>query len=177
MAYVSNKLNNIFKDNIATLFNDIGRTVYVYNRASGTDCEWCIYDNKTGRSSGIAQSGKVWSTHPNYVSDLICPNCNGVGKLETTTITEVPEVIIEDIGGFQTERGQAFLFPRGSKRIIGKLSYILKDQSDLNSEDIFQEAVKIIIDGSIHRLIELNRLGIKDLYIFDAIVQRTNIIS
>jgi len=154
---------------------DLGRTVTVYNRTVGIECTWCYTDNKTGRSSGVAKPGKVWSTHSAYDNvGLTCPECKGKGFLNTSTNTSVTNVIIEDVSGVQIDRGKYAFFKAGTKKLTGKLSLILKTPTDTNSEDIFQYADKIVIDNEDYRLVSMNRTGIKDKYLFEAIVERMN---
>jgi len=177
-SLIKTKHNSLFQNLISLLMQDLGRTITVYNRATGIDCTYCKRDFKTGRSSGIPEIGKVWSTHTNYDGvGLTCPECSGKGILNTTTTTSVTNVIIEDISGLQIEHGKYAFFKIGTKKLTGKLSLILKTSTDENSEDIIQYADKIVIDGDDYRLVNMNRTGIKDRYLFEAIVERINLIE
>lgn len=179
MSFIKTSHDTLFQKHINTLLDDIGRSITVYSKnASKVDCPWCIYDPMTGRSSGQASPGKDWTTHPDYDGiGLVCPECKGVGYISINTTTTVPNVIIQDISGEQIVRGKYAYFKNGTKKLYGKLESILSDSSDKDSATIFDNANKIVIDSDDYRVVSLNRLGIKTRYLFEAIVERMDIIE
>jgi len=180
-SFIKTRHDTIFQKHLTTLMSDIGRSVSVYlDSGSPPECSWCYYDSKTGRSSGRPKAGKVWSTHANYKTSLTCPECNGVGKLNTMYVQTVNNVIIQDVSGEQIERGKSSYFKNGTKRIIGHLEDILTvsgTSPDWDSETIFQRANKLVIDGQDVRLVSLNRIGLKTRYLFDALVENMDVIQ
>lgn len=177
--FVKDKHNALFKTDIDKLMSDIGRTIVIHERTTGIDCAWCVWSDITQSSTGVAATGYDWTTHPNYVNTggLRCPNCNNKGKTDLVTTTNVNNVIIEDVSGEQMVRGKAFYFPEGTKRITGKLSDVLSDSTDTESATKFETAAKIVIDGRDFRLKSLDRMGIKDIYLYVALVEATDIID
>jgi len=177
--FIKEKHDALFKKDIDKLLSDIGRTITIYERATGTGCLWCNFSEITQSSDGTAADGYDWTTHPNYsdTGGLRCPQCNGLGKTDLVTTTDVNNVLIEDVSGEQMERGKAFYFPAGTKRITGKLSDVLSDSTDTNSDTKFEVAAKIVIDDGDFRFKKLDRMGIKDLYLYVALVEATDIID
>ena len=177
--FVKDKHNTLFKTDIDKLMSDIGRTITIHERTTGVDCAWCNFSEITQSSDGTAADGYDWTTHPNYVNTggLRCPQCGGKGKTDLVTTTNVSNVIIEDVSGEQIVRGKMFYFPEGTKRITGKLADVLSDSTDTESATKFETAAKIVIDNRDFRLKSLDRMGIKDLYLYVAIVEATDIID
>jgi hypothetical protein len=140
---------------------------------------WCNWSDITQSSDGTAADGYDWADHDDYsdTGGLRCPECNGKGKTDLVTTTDVTNVIIEDVSGEQMERGKAFYFPAGTKRITGKLADVLSDSTDTESDTKFETAAKIVIDGRDFRLRSLDRMGIKDIYLYVALVEATDIID
>ena len=180
MGFINERQNQIFKDNIAILLGDMGRSIIVYRKQTGTDCPYCIYDNLTKRSSGKPASGYVWTAHPNYKGTmLVCPECSGRGLTDLTTQTTVSDCIIQDISGEQIEYGKYGYFKPGTKRIYCKLESILTDSSNLNSDTILEPkgTLKILIDGNDYRLVTLNRLGLTSLYLAELLVEAMDVME
>ena len=176
MALIPDRTDTLFKEKIDILRNDLGRTVTVYSRATGTACSWCYLDSRTNKSSGVSKPGMVWSTHSNSDGiNLVCPECSGLYYLNATTTTTISGVIIEDISGQKFESGKAYFFKAGTKKLIGKLSDILSDSTDADSKSILETAVKILIDGEDHRIVSSNKLGLKTRYLFEAIVEKVDL--
>jgi len=143
--FITDRHNNLFKEKIDILRSDLAKDpVYVYLDETSIYCEWCYYDESTGRSSGKAK--KDWSTHPVYDGiDLVCPSCNGVGRIVIDTIIEIPDVIIEDVSGIEMERGTYGVFPMGTLSLIGKYA-------NLFSEDQSNNYYTLVRDGNIRYL-------------------------
>jgi hypothetical protein len=176
MAFVSDSHNTLFKNKIDILREDLGRDITIVEESNSTECSWCYYDDRTDRSSG--KQKQDWTTHPNYDNvGLRCPHCKGLGRIPVNSSTTVEDVIIEDLSGLQMERGKYGFFPSGTKKLIGKLTDVLVNSEDVDSDDLLSTADKILIDGVDYRLVSINRLGLKDLYLFEAIVQRTDLIE
>lgn len=172
MTLIKDSHNTLFHELFDELSTDIGHSITVYSKATGIECTYCFYDVKTGRSSGKQKI--AWNTHPNYDNvGLICPNCYGKGRTSTETVTTVNNVIIEDISGVQMKQGKFAWFNDGTRKLMGKLANILTVPSDLNSFTIFDTATRIVIYGEEHRLVRLNRLGLKENYVYEAIVEKT----
>jgi len=175
MALVKERHNTLFKSLTSELITDLGRTIYIHLRTSTEECTWCYFDAITKASSGIAQTGKVWSTHPRYYgSNIRCPECDGRGLLNQPDIRTIDKVVVEDLSGERWEAGKFFSFKNGTKRLIGKLSDVLNDATDTNSGSIFYNCIKIIIDGDNHRFMSIDEAGLKDKHLFIAIVERTD---
>lgn len=175
--FVKDKHNTLFKTLIDKLRSDIGYTITVHNRATGTDCAWCESDPMTGKSLGIPSAGYTWSDHDDYAGETVCPNCWGEGSTGVSSTTDVNNVIVEDISGMIYDRDKGFAFPMGTKKITGKLTDILSDSADVNSKTIFEAARKVVIEGEDFRVKSVNRIGIKDRYLFEAIMERTDVVD
>lgn len=176
--FISSEHDSLFKENIGKLLSDIGEDIIIYERAgSVTTCTWCIRNPITGRSSGKPQVGKDWTTHPNYSVPTVCPECNNLGSTTSNTQTTINNVIVEDVSGMQIERGKYGFFPAGTKKLTGVLSDVLSDSSDTTSPTKFQIAKKIVVQGKDHRLLSLQRTGIKDRYLYVALIQRADVMD
>jgi len=178
MPFIKESHDVLFQKHIQTLLDDIGRPIYVYKKnPDKISCTWCIQDPSSKKSSGKPAAGKVWNTHANYTSNFVCPECKGVFYLNANTVVTITKVIIQDISGEQYDKGKAFYFKPGTKRLYGKLSEILATPTDLNSECVLSDAIKIVIDNVDHKLVSINQLGIKDKYLFEAIVERMDVLE
>lgn len=181
ISLVKNSHNVLFKTLTDNLRSDIGRSIIIETRSTTIDCPWCDFDQATGRSSGIPSAGKDWSTHPNYVnsgSGLRCPNCSGKGVINLATQTTINNVLIfDEQRGIQFIHGKLGIIPEGTKRLIGKLADTLLDTSDINGKTYFHNATKIIVDGDDYRVKSIKKFGLKDLYLFDVTIQRSEIME
>jgi len=175
MALVKDRHNDLFKSKVDELRGDVGRDIIIHTKSTPIDCQWCEFDESTGRSAGIPSAGKDWTTHPNYRGSLIrCPNCNSLGTINPNTETVVPDVIIEDKSGLVYEKGKAAIIPEGTKSLIGKLSDVLLDSSDINSKTLFAHAIRVIVDGESYRVRNVKRFGLKGNYLFEATIELSN---
>ena len=172
MALVKDKHNTLFKSLTTELLTDLGGEVTIYLENDFFDCEWCIWDSRTKRSTGRPSSGFTWSSHPNYLNTLTCPNCRGVGKIRTYSTVTITKSQIEDISGERYVKGKLAYFPEGTKRIIGLISDV-----EVGEDNYLEKAKKITIDDEDYTLFAYERLGIKDNHLFRAIVERTEIIE
>lgn len=176
MTLVKDSHIRLFKKLTSQLVEDMGVQITVYTRLAGVDCTYCYYDAKTGRSSGKQKLD--WTTHPNYNgTTLRCPSCLGKGKIDATTEHILEHVVVEDVSGVQIERGKFAYFSAGTKKLLGELSVIQEDTTDYNSETILERANKIVIYGEEYRLVTLNKLGLQDRHLFEAVVQKTNLME
>ncbi len=150
---------------------DLGRQVIVHEKATLTDCPWCLYSPHHGRSFYQEAAGKVWSTHPNYAgTDRICPNCSGKGSIETDIITTIDKVILDEIQELELIEGVWGKTEKGKKRLTGQLSDI-KGEVNFN-DNILLKAIKLVIDGLNYRVINVKPIGLLTDFIFEAEVER-----
>jgi hypothetical protein len=176
MLLVKDSHKRLFKLLTSQLVHDLGTTIQVYTRQTGVYCTYCYFDSKTGRSSGKEKI--PWNTHPNYDGiGVRCPECFGDGILNTELLTTVNNVVIEDVSGVQMERGKFAYFSAGTKKVLGELSGIQENTSDYDSETILERAHKIVIYGEDYRLVTLNKLGLQDRHLFEAVVQKTDLLA
>ena len=169
----------MFKNKIDELRIDIGRDIEIWTKTDPEDCLWCIQDEMSGKSTGIPESGKTWSTHPNYYgSDVRCPNCDNEGVINLPIINTIENVIIDDSdGGLVYIHGKLGIIPDGSKSLIGKLEDVLLDPDDENSRTLFADAIKIIVDGEDYRATVVKRFGLKGNYLFQASIEHTDAVD
>ena len=117
---------------------------------------------------------KEWTNHPDYKTSWICPECLGSGFTDFSTTIVVPEVFIYDI----KEDTKLNLKPGyrmvGIKILLGRLLPVLSDENNINSKTIYETAYKIQIQGNYYKLLYLKRLGLKDLYVYEAFVIRVS---
>ena len=149
---------------------DLGRQVIVHQSGTLIDCPWCLYSQAHGRSFYQPTVGKVWSTHPNYVTDRICPNCSGKGSIETDIITTIDKVILDEIQELELIEGVWGKTEKGKKRLTGQLSDI-KGEVNFN-DNILLKAIKLVIDGLNYRVINVKPVGLLTDFIFEAEVER-----
>lgn len=131
-----------------------------------------IKDIQKIQYSGLVYNLEVEEDHTYTVNNIIVSNCHGKGKISTETVTTVNNVIIEDMSGVQMKQGKFAWFNDGTRKLMGKLIDILTIPSDSTSSTIFDNATRIVIYGEEHRLVRMNRLGLKDLYVYEAIVEK-----
>ncbi len=149
---------------------DLGRQIIVHELATAIDCVWCLFSTAHGRSFYQPAAGKVWSTHPNYVTDRICPNCSGKGSIESDNTTTIDKVIIDEIKELELVEGVFGKIDKGRKRLTGQLSDI---KGDINFNDnILLKAIKIVIDGLNYRIVNVKPVGLLTDFIFEAEVDR-----
>lgn len=172
MALIKDKHNDLFKKKVDQLRADIGRDIYVYKTGASQRCSWCVFDEMSGKSSGIPETGVDWTAHLNYKTDLVCPNCNGEGIVSPYEKTTVKDVIIDDKSGIEFFGKSVVTYPKGTKSLIGKLEDILTDVDDVDSVTILEQSDKIVVDGQDYILKNLSKIGLKDLYLFEAEVRR-----
>lgn len=174
MALVKARHIQLFKELTTELLEDLGKSVYIHRPTTSSECAWCYYDPASKSSSGVARTGKIWSTHPNYQgSSIRCPECLGRGLVNQPDIITVSDVVVQDLAEGVWEYGKFFSYPKGSKRIIGPVLGVLKDSSDLNSGTKFDGCEKVVIDSLDYIVVSVNILGLRDNHIFDVIIKRT----
>ncbi len=149
---------------------DLGRQIIVHQATTKIDCVWCLFSQAHGRSFYQPASGKVWSTHPNYKTDRICPNCNGKGTIESDNTTIIQKVIIDEVKELELIEGVVGKITRGRKRLTGQLSDI--NGVDNFNNNILLKSIKIVIDGLNYRLVNVKPIGLLTDFIFEAEVDR-----
>lgn len=172
MTLIKDRHNELFQSKVDELRQDVGRDIIIHLRSTPIDCPWCKYDQVTGKSSGIPEDGKDWTTHFNYNGSLIrCPNCLGKGTINENTEITIEDVIIDDKSGMSyNTKGKLGILPEGTKSLIGKLSDVLVDSSDINSKTLFSKALKVVVDGEDYIVGPVKRFGLKGNYLFEAVV-------
>jgi hypothetical protein len=170
---IKTKHQTLFETLTTTLLTDLGHTVILHLLDEDVDCTWCILDTASNRSSGVPETGKTWADHINYQNnDLRCPECGGRGYIPVWTKTTLTKTVIEDMSGMQFIKGKAGYYPAGTKKITGLLSDVISGDNNL-----LEEAKKVEIEGNDYRLVSFERVGIKENFIFFAIVERTDLIE
>lgn len=167
---------NIYKTAITALRQSIGRIAKIYLEPTTEDCDWCIYDPVSKTSTGMPQTGFVWDTHPNYTSginDVICPNCSGKGTIDTQTVKEVMATR-KDLDYNDSDDAKGIKFKPGTLRLSCDLYDVLVDTSDPTGDTWFQRATKVEYDGDTYEVVNYSKSGLRDLYTFRVILERTN---
>jgi len=125
-----------------------------------------------GQWMTAAGGSRAWTNHPDYKTPLICPECGGLGYTSYSTTVIVPNVFVYDI----KEDSKLNLKPgfkmTGSKILLGKLLPVLSDSTNVNSKTIFETAFKFKVQGNYYKLLYLKRIGLKDIYIYEAFIIR-----
>lgn len=73
---VKNKHLNLYKKYTEQLISDLGKTVSIYLSDSEIFCNNCVYDKVHKCSSGVYND-----IGPKPFNGIICPVCNGTGKI------------------------------------------------------------------------------------------------
>jgi len=170
MAIIKQRHQDIIEKKLNTdLLGDMGRDVIIHQEGSKIDCVWCKFDNMTGRSSGIPESGKTWSTHSNYRgTNLICPNCLGKGTIESDSKTTIKALYCckHDLEIIDGKLGRV---DRGKMSLTGKLTDVNGD-SELNN--ILLNSIKVVIENIDYRVINFKKIGLISDFSFEAILER-----
>jgi hypothetical protein len=173
VALIKDKHQTLFENLTTTLLTDMGHTVILHRLNSDTDCTWCDLDAASRKSSGIPSTGKVWSTHINYQgNNLRCPECYGRGYVPAWSDTTLTKTVVEDMSGMQFVKGKAAYYPTGTKKVTGLLSDVIS-----GTHNHVEEAKTIEIGGDDYTLVSFEKVGIKENFLFFAIVERTDLIE
>ena len=176
MPIITDEHVNIYKTTITQVREALGRVATIYLPPTVVDCPWCIYDPVNKKSSGVAASGYVWSTHPDYVSplnDKLCPNCAGEGEIETE-VTYTTLATKKDLSYNDRNDNTAGQFKPGTIRLSCDLSNVLVDTADLEGDTYFDRAIKVTYDGVTFNVVNVTKGGLRDLYTCRVILERTN---
>lgn len=164
--------NSVDKTTVYNLEVENEHNYTVYNIAVSN----CKYDPVAKKSSGIAESGKDWTTHPDYtagINDVVCPNCNGEGTVETQ-ITKTALATKKDISTNDRVDNKAGIFMPATIRLSCDLNDVLVDTADKEGDTWFHRAQKVEYDGEFYEVVNPTKSGLRDLYTCRVILERTN---
>ena len=177
MAIVTDRHVDIYQQYISQVREDIGRIATIYLEPTLTDCTWCILDPTSNRSSGVRESGKVWSDHPNYkdpYNTKVCPECDGVGYTSSDNIKTVKGTAKDLSYSDRDDTSGVGYFRPGTIRFSCDLDDVLQTVGDRESQTWFDLAIKVVFDGITYNVINTSKSGLRDLYSCRAILERTN---
>lgn len=173
MALIKNKHQTLFETLTTSLLTDLGHTVVLHLLDEDADCTWCILDTASRRSSGVPESGKTWADHISYQGNsLRCPECGGRGYIPVWTLVTLTKTVIEDMSGMRFVKGKVGYYPAGTKKITGLLSNVIS-----GNNNYLEEAKKIVIGGNDFTLVSFEEVGIKENFLFFAVVERTDMLE
>ncbi len=188
-------------ENVYVYLRNSGRTVCTWclyddklGRSSGQPCDYITEERRQDITISLGfdltpawlgqwlmaeiSTPRDWTIHPNYNGGLlVCPECNGHGYTNLFTTIALDDVIVQDRDEEIIDRVSGGILYGGIKILQGKLNDVLSNISDINSDSIFEKASKIIVRGEDYQLQSLNRLGLKDLYIYEATLSRNLILE
>lgn len=176
MAIITDNHVRIYQETITAVRQALGRTATIYLEPTDVDCTYCVYDPIAKKSSGIAETGMDWTTHPDYVAgrnDIVCPECNGEGTVETQ-VTKTVLATKKDISTNDRIDSSAGTFLPATVRLSCDLNDVLVDPTDVNGETWFHRAVKVVYDGESYEVVNPTKSGLRDLYTCRVILERTN---
>lgn len=138
-------------------------------RTTKTDCPWCKWNSVTGSGSGIPEEGKDWTSHPNYKSPLICPNCLNRGRIETANTSTIT-CMVEDKNDYKIVEGKLGKVDDGIKLMIGDYSDIQAGTSF--KDNLLYTTTKIVVGGIDYVLKSVKPYELLDIFGFEAEIQR-----
>lgn len=165
-----------YQDTITQVRKDLGRPVTIYLPPTEADCAWCILDTINDTSTGIAESGMVWSTHPDYVSprnNVVCPNCDGEGYVVSGTNIYIASGTKSTLRINDREDTNFGQFKPGTIRVSCDLDSVAIS-GNREGETYFDQAIKVEYDGLEYQVINVDKSGLGELYTCRAILERTN---
>ena len=151
---ISNKPKDRYKKSMSNVINGLSRKVHVYKQPIRHECPNCYFDQLTNKSTGKCKWTLEEATNKQIEQELIspgvilykyfvvgrCPICKGVGYLETKRKTTVDCLVIWNPTSRFTNN--TTLTPAGTEGSI-----VLQLKTDPKYESIFEESVKIVVDG------------------------------
>ena len=165
-----------YQTTITQVRKDLGRELTIHMAPDQYDCEWCVLDTINNKSSGIEESGKVWSTHPDYVyprNNIVCPNCGGDGYIVSGTNTVTISGTKKSLDFNDRDDNIAGQFKPGTIRFSCDLDAVAIS-GNREGETYFDEALHVTFEGLTYEVLNVEKSGLKELYTCRAILERTN---
>jgi hypothetical protein len=87
VSFITPEIDELFRDAVEGLVDDLSQksTFRIIYPATGSLCPNCIYDPRTGASTGTYNS-----SGPRPFTGKVCPVCEGAGKITTQRKIRIP---------------------------------------------------------------------------------------
>lgn len=164
--FIGPEVKQIYKDTMSKLTEDIGRDVIIKSAAEApTDCPNCGWDPVKKRSNNryspdipypagpIGPNAIVGAVDFTTQGILICPVCDGKGKINAHPKTDTANCLISSLS-----KEEAEITPLGKDYAR---NYELS--TDIAFQRLFEKSDFVVIDGHVCKVVAVIPTGIGDL--------------